>query len=240
MCRTLREADMRGEKVVKEFLIRYFYDRIRNDGILKKIRDHRPIYDVERQLQGMDTILYCHDGRELIIDEKSALSYVNSRLATFAFEIRWSRYGRTTDGWFIDDDLRTQYYFTMWLTSLPIFDEHTGKRLKKYDHIQYMTADHLTHIELYAINKQKLRDYLRNEFGLTVEVMKERAAQLVADGSRESCVNDKIKFVYSQHLAERPVNLVINKSVLRQVADALFEITPHHVKRNGRMIYGTP
>lgn len=242
MCRqSLREADMRGEGIVKEYLIRYFYERIRNNGILTKIRDYRPIYEIEQQLQGIDTILYCNDGRELIIDEKCALSYINKELPTFAFEIQWSRYGEPIDGWFINDDqLKTQYYFTMWLEGSPIINELTGQQLEGYRYIERMTIDDLKHIELYVINKKTLRNHLSDRLGLTVTVMKDRAAQLIDGGIAKSMVNRNISFVYSERLTEKPVNLVINKSVLRQIADATFEITSNQVKRNGIIIYEAP
>ena len=239
MCKTLRKTDMHGERIVKDYLIRYFYERIRNDGILPKILDYRAIDSVEQQLNGIDTIVYLTNGTSIIIDEKCALKYINTHLPTFAFEIQWNRYGEVSKGWLVNNALQTQYYFVMWIRGVPIKDSVTGDFLKSYDYVKKMTVETLSLIELYAINKHKLLKYLADN-GLTIDEMQSKATWLVKNNEEQYKVNADLKYFYSNHLAEKPVNIVISKELLKLIADSAFEITPNTVKRNGRIIYEAP
>ena len=239
MSRSLRTTDMQGERIVKQFLIRYFYDLIRKGRILDKIRNYSSIDQLEQQLQGIDTVLFLKNGDTLNIDEKCALKYINTALSTFAFEIQWSRYGQKMTGWLIHEKLKTQYYFLMWIKGRPILDPLTGKILEKYNYIQHMTIDDLTAIELFAINKQVLLAYL-SKIGITPEKMLAQADRMIKNNIEQATVTPDIKYFYSGYLAEKPVNLVISKRLLRKLADAVFYITPDQIKRNDVVIYEAP
>lgn len=236
MSKSLRETDMRGERIVKEYLTKYFYNLIRSNKILDKINDFSSIESIEQQFQGVDTVLYLNNGKTLNIDEKCALKYINTNLSTFAFEIQWFRYGEKTVGWFINQKLQTQYYFLMWVKGKPIIESKSGIQLKKYDYIQHMTVDDLTAVELFVVNKHLLLEYLC-KIGLPSEKLLKQANWMIDNNIEQSIVTPEIKYFYSGYLAEKPVNLVISKKLLKRLADAVFYITPNQVKRNDVIIY---
>ena len=235
---SLRTEDMKGEQIVKEYLIRYFYEPIKNNNILENIYDYRAINDYEQQINGIDTICYTINGQELKIDEKCALSYINKNLSTFAFELLWHRNGEEKDGWLINNNLQTQYYFIMWLNGIDIRDKNTGELLEKYDYIKKMTVDHINHIELFVIHKKLLIEYLA-KIGLSAESMKNKAREMIANNKTRDIVNQDIDiwYVYSNKLAEKPVNLIISKELLKKIANPIFEIEPNQIKRNKKTIF---
>lgn len=239
MSKSLRATDMQGERIVKEFLIMHFYDLIRNGEILDKIKDYQSIDSIEQQFQGVDTVLFLKNGRTLNIDEKCALKYINTNLSTFAFELQWFRHGKKTIGWLINPKLQTHYYFLMWIKGRPILNPLNGKILDKYDYIKRMTINDLIEIELFAINKQSLFDYL-HKIGLYNEKLLAQADWLIETNTEQAIVNSEIKYFYSGYFAEKPVNLVMSKRLLRKLADAVFYITPNQVKRNDVIIYEAP
>lgn len=238
MCQSLRSTDMQGERIIKQFLINNFYERIRNNKILNRVIGYESIDDIDLQMQGIDTYLFFNDGRRAAIDEKCALKYINTGLSTFAFEIQWQRHGKSTEGWFINDRLQTDIYFLMWLKGQPKYDSNTMLELTEYNYIRNMDVSDLTSIELYAISKRKLHEYL-GSIGLTKSQMEAKAFEMIKKGIKQQEFMEGIKFYYSSYLAEKPINLVIKKSILRRMA-VVFEITPSYVKKNGTIIYETP
>lgn len=236
MCRSLRQTDMQGERIVKKFLIKYFYERIRKNEILPQIINYRSVDLIDSQLQGIDTILYLNNGTSIVIDEKCALKYINTDLSTFAFEIQWNRKGETAKGWLVNRDLQTQYYFVMWLRGRQLMNPRSGAILSEYDYVKQMSVETITSIELFAINKNSLLKYL-DDIGLSIEQMEAKANWLVENNTKKHIVNADIKYFYSEHLAEKPVNIVISKNLLKRIADAIYDISPDQVKRNGRIIY---
>lgn len=232
---TLRKTDSKAESIVKEYLICNFYE------ILFKNK-YKSITDASLQQKGKDTIIF-DDKKGFAIDEKSAVHYINTPLSTFAFEIQFkNRAGNIVDGWFIDDTLETQYYFVMWIHAKPKYRKN-GDEIKGKDYLESFRKTDITLVEMYCINKEILKRYLHEKYHLTNDNMRKKANEMrmkYKESKHQSPLDDKIKYFYSGNLYEQPTNLVINKSVLKDLARSVYLIKPNEIIKNGVVIYETP
>lgn len=110
---SFRNQDMKAEQRLGEFMDTYFYSKLETDnkGILKCER----IIDKELQMNGIDVCIETINGK-IFLDEKAAIYYSNAMIPTFAFEINSIQTGHIepVQGWFINDELQTQYYMLIW------------------------------------------------------------------------------------------------------------------------------
>ena len=67
--------------------------------------------------------------------------------------------------------------------------------------------------------------------------MRTQADRMRTYNTEQTPVRPGVKFYYSGYLAEKPVNLVIKKTLLKAIADTVFEIMPDRVLRDGAVIY---
>lgn len=83
MVASLRKSDSIAEQALGAFLDEHFYETLhkRDAGF-----EYERVHDRKRQLKGMDVIVNYH-GNRIVIDEKSALHWINRNLRTFSFEL---------------------------------------------------------------------------------------------------------------------------------------------------------
>src|SRR5699024_4877331 len=90
--------------------------------------------------KGIDALYQMSSGESWIVDEKAQLNYLNRPLETFAFEIIYKRQNNKnilTQGWFINDDLKTTHYLLVYphsdqvksITTLKIINNFQKQRL---------------------------------------------------------------------------------------------------------------
>ena len=81
MVASLRKSDSIAEQALGAFLDEHFYETLhkRDAGF-----EYERVHDRKRQLKGMDVIVNYH-GNRIVIDEKSALHWINRNLRTFSF-----------------------------------------------------------------------------------------------------------------------------------------------------------
>ncbi len=77
------KSDKRGEEALASFLDTCLYSKMVEDKI---IQDFKRTEDKQTQLSGVDLILTTGT-RDVKVDEKSALQYINKDIPTFAMEI---------------------------------------------------------------------------------------------------------------------------------------------------------
>ena len=236
MAESTRSADMRGEAIVHEYMNRYFYQVVQNFKLLPLVASYKDITDRDMQLRGIDEQAVLTSGRVLNIDEKCALNYINENLPTFAFETAWFRNGSQMNGWFLNDDLETNYYYLMWLRGKHKYDDYTGAELFKYDYAKQIDLEDISSVELYPIQKYKLRKYLHS-IGLSKEQILEISNDMIQQNTKQYVFNRDIKFFHSVHLNEQPVNVVINKRILKENADSIYVITPDRIIRNNALMF---
>jgi hypothetical protein len=206
MATTLREMDNAAEAAISKYLDKYFYPVHTKNCIRYN--------DYATQMSGVDVKFDFKELVGILVDEKALTHYINKNLPTFAFEINFlSAEKRLIPGWFFDDNKATQYYLLSWVTA------------KKDDGI---SAEDITSLDTLLISRKRIIDMLA-----TYDATKEYAEGIAADLRERniSGVSHKERqkpfyFFFSTQLAEQPINLIIHKSKLEEIATARFTIQP--------------
>lgn len=213
-----RDQDMRAEEQLGRFMDKYFYEKIKDKN--KEGINFKRIVDKKIQLKGVDVCIEI-ENCQYFIDEKAALYYSNAMIQTFAFELEYLQplYREVVQGWFINDELDTEFYMLIWPNIK--CEQREGWKRKN---LKYLQRDDFTIVEAMLIKKSVLRNRLeKNQLGK--KRLLEYARELRKTGNREEKISDKIKIFYSYSLEEKPVNLVINKDMLKECAEAIFLIS---------------
>ena len=221
---SFRKIDMRAEQVLGEFMDEFFYSKLKSkDG--NPIRFKR-MTDYSSQMDGIDVCIEMDD-REIIIDEKASIYFSNAMIPTFAFELDSIQEGHENpvEGWFVNDDLKTEYYMLIW----PNVNckEIDGKWIRKP--LSKITKYDFTIVEAMMIKKKDIRALLEDK-GYDRPHLLEYAKRIRNMNSGietryDEDLNDGLKLTFSGQLAEKPINLVINKSILWYVAQRVYLIS---------------
>jgi hypothetical protein len=212
-----RVQDMSAESELAEFLDEFLYAPLLREGNFISIQR---MVEKEQQLQGIDVVVKTNKSVGYI-DEKAQLYYINKNIPTFAFELQFLKMGREIEGWFLNDNLKTDYYLLIW----PSASIDDVKRLKKED---------FTKLDALMISKKKLRDELTS-LGLDKETLTKRIYEI-----RKSRTYGKITtgiqgiYYYASDplkYVEAPINIVISKTRLTSLSDVHYEITTGGFKR---------
>ena len=196
-----RQIDLKNEKEIADYMDENFY--------AKYTTNFKRYSDRNTQLLGIDTTCDIANRKNMLIDEKAMMYYINKDIPTFAFELSFNLYGdRRVDGWFLDEKKLTQFYFMIWVNA--INDDLTN--FKKED---------ITNLEVIVIERKRLIKWLDSE-GFSIEKIMEYNDRIVKDnlvGKTYTKNNNKnFHFQYSNSLREKPVNIIIKKSVLKDIS----------------------
>ena len=229
---SFRQQDMRAEAELGKFMDENFYSRLKgkNGTPLKFER----VVNVNTQKKGVDVIISSPD-RSMLIDEKASFYYSNLMIPTFAFEIDSIQKGhdKPIAGWFINDELLTQYYMLIWPNVKCEKEKNGDKWIRK--NLNMIKKEDFTIVEAMLIDKSDIRQKLDEE-GFSKEYLIEYA-KLIRKGAvlnekekdpfknTERSLAKSIKVIYSGQLAEKPINLVIAKSLLKKVAKGIYLIS---------------
>jgi len=200
-----RQRDTKVEKEISLFLDEKFYPSI-NAKIVRHL-------DIETQMQGVDVSLSYKDLHDVPVDEKAMSHYINEDLPTFAFELSFLNKDNVIEGWFPDENKKTEYYLLIW-----IWATKDGDIIK----------DDITKLELCLVSRSKISDYLTQR-GYSPTQLREKANQIrVADidGAIDKSPGSDFYFYLSKRLVEAPVNVVIRKSILAGLAYEKFMFEP--------------
>ncbi len=230
---TLRSSDMKGERIVKSFLLRHYYPRRQASGAYTSYED---IADLDRQIAGEDTIVQLPNGTARIIDEKCALHYINDDLPTFAFEVQYrNRAGELADGWFLDDALSTQEYDVMWITCRP--KAIGGEPLTGKAYAKTLREEDITEIRLMQLDRQRLLGAVKRACGCTGDLrtfLMPHITALREEGERMRTKRWRyvghVKLLYTPYLKEQPINLVLGRdTILHRSCTAEWLVKPEGV-----------
>lgn len=207
--------DLQQEQELGAFLDSYFYPYI---GL-----PYTRISDMNSQFKGIDVSIY-NGNRYIYIDEKGAMTYINKDISTFAFELSYKNtHNIIQQGWLLDKAKITDLYLLAWL-----------RATKDYE----ITKDDITLVEAYIVSRSGLLKYLDENFGYSREKLLELDRE-VREGNQLgfSYVIGNVrkkgyKIMLSSHLAEQPVNIIISKELLREVASARYYITKNIVMKS--------
>ena len=212
-----RSIDMHAESALADFLDKYFYSRLLDEGLFSSIER---IQDIDMQKSRVD-VCASYRGSTIYIDEKAQLYYINKNLPTFAFELEYLHQGTLRLGWLLKETLLTTHYCLLWPSA-------TTTRFAE------LRMTDFTEIDGLIIQKNKLLQYLANQ-GLDSRTLR-TVAKLVLEKrvvGRQSIPQDGM-YLYasdSRQYSEAPINLVIRKSLLMRLSDMQYRITPGGFQR---------
>lgn len=208
-----RKIDSRGEKALGVFLDIYFYPKMAEERLLPIAQR---IYAKSLQRKGIDILI----GNQTKVDEKAQLYYINRPVESFAFEIDYydESANHIVDGWFINNSNETDAYLLMWIPEA------------RTTHINRLVAEDFEYIDADYLRKNRLKAYTER-LGLYDTTLKKNALMMREKNIERLSINDDCYMTYSiKGYSEKPINLVVRKSVLDEMSDNIFEIRKDNVK----------
>lgn len=216
---SLFKLDIKKEKQLSIWLDKYFYS---DKNLIQSFSRNRQL---NMQHKGVDISLESQeifgDEKEHYIDEKAAIKYVKKRheeesLGTFAFELDYYKDSELKCGWlFNDKNTSTEFYLVMWIwADVDEIDKKEENFYSNYDWTQ-ITNRNITKVEGLFLSKKTMRDYACS-LGVTPSAFKRL---------RKSGGANEPRVIISDKLAERPMNIVICKKKLIELATYHFERT---------------
>ncbi|MFT8640261.1 hypothetical protein [Bifidobacterium sp.] len=207
---TYRWTDHHNESALCDFLDEYFYERLASQGL-----SYERISDRRRQLAGIDVIVHSqfHDYK---IDEKATLHYANQMIPTFAFEISSIQgQGIERNGWFTNKSLETDFYMLLWPNVKRIDNATTTNSMQP----STLSKTDFSIVEGLLISRLRLQRHVEKQ-GWTCEALKAKAAELRAEDKHGRVpINSSDMYLFcTPNLAEKPINLVIRRKVLLNLA----------------------
>lgn len=260
------KGDLKSERAVNEFLQKYLYSYLVDDGIIDSFNSNTTM---DQQHKGIDTIMYIindeteEEARCINIDEKAAIHYARNNLgaeplSTFAFEVSYLKDGELKRGWLTNEKYKeTHAYFLCWLWIKP--------DANKYN----LACEDILKIEVLSIPKVKTRDKLimramgnkevktfESKADILRKKMKERGAyRLELEHQLDSLINalddrpdyNKAHLQFDtdllvarkypqwvltlpEKLYEQPLNIVIKREDLINLANSYWVVTPEGVE----------
>ena len=200
------KRDLNNEKILSKYL-----DSVYNKIPLALKRNN----DMNLQYKGVDLIF--NNKSKIYIDEKAQLDYLNADLPTFTFELSYLKRSEIKMGWFLDTSKITDYYFL-------ITDIRTNNKGS--------ISKGITHCKITSVNRQKLI-LLLDEIGLTYKRLSLYDQSIRAKNSKvkKTVINELYEksqgcLVYSEHLEEKPINLMLRLDFLikNNVAKKIYPI----------------
>ena len=175
------------------------------------------VHDRARQLKGIDAIGSI--GNDSInVDVKAIASQLN----TFCFEIS-GNVSTNQVGWLINPKLETTHYLIVYHT---VKGAERNYRLGK----RIMTVNNVIETEALLIEKEKLKSFIQKELGQNLDSVVKEIRKLDLEGRGvvrfnkemnvvKGTVNQKAYPTISLGLKEQPINVVIRKESLKELAD---------------------
>lgn len=217
-----RKNDTRGERALGLFLDRFFYPQF---CAIEGLTNTERIYDSVAQKDGCDVIIRTSAGATIAVDEKAQLHYINEPRTTFAFEISYYSDNalKIVDGWFVSSSNKTDYYNLVWIDSARI------------DQINRLVEEDFKEITVAFVSKKKIIQYLSNK-GFSIDYIKGIAREL-----RENEEDRKIElsngvflFYSSEGYDEKPINIVVDRRILMDLAYGTYKVTRNNCQKLSR------
>lgn len=209
MPKTFRESDNATEKAVSDFLDEYFYPKITSDW--------KRYTDKATQMTGVDVSFSINQLTNILVDEKCLAHYINKNIPTAAFEIDfYSSSGDLIEGWLFDINKITQYYLIIWIKA------NRDKNITKND---------ITELDCLLLSRERLLKYLNSE-NINRDIIKEISKRIRAtrlEGHHDKDNKKPYYYYLTLRLQERPLNIVIRKNKLIELAYKRFIVTTNNI-----------
>ena len=213
----------RENDIMAEYMRTNYYGNLFNKD-KTRVLDYQRITDVEEQKRGID-VTYTQNGTKYFIDEKAQMDYIynDEPLPTFSLEILNGSSGAI--GWFINKELKTQYYMFIW--------PHAERKP--------LTVANIEYAYFALVNKEKLQIEVEKRFQKSPSQLLEYARRLtqlkmgqkICD-QNGTCIGYRYKedgfddygyLYYTLSKQEQPVNLIVRRSWLEEVSETHGKIT---------------
>lgn len=206
---TFRSKDMEAERELAKFLDKHLYTK---EIFTRSDRTDNAF----TQIDGSDIIISIPSLgiKDAIVDEKASIYYINKDLRTFVLEISFLNRGyQIQKGWFVNDQLSTQYYLMQWIKA-NVADPRQVKE------------GNITEIECVLVSKKKLKDYFERE-GYDKTRLIQLSQQMRASQQKMLAPSGKpYRFFFTQNLAEKPVNILLNKEEYIRLGEFHYFVKP--------------
>jgi len=200
---------MEAERELAKFLDKHLYTK---DIFTRSDRTD----NASTQIDGSDIIISIPSLgiKDAIVDEKASIYYINKDLRTFVLEISFLNRGyQIQEGWFVNDQLSTQYYLMQWIKA-NVADPWQVKE------------GNITEIECVLVSKKKLKDYFERE-GYDKTRLIQLSQQMRASQQKMLAPSGKpYRFFFTQNLAEKPVNILLNKEEYIRLGEFHYFVKP--------------
>lgn len=199
----LRSRDMYVEREIAKFLDKHLYQ---SQDI---ITQYKRTDDIDSQLKGSDIIMSIPSKHIInaIVDEKAQTQYINKPLPTFALELSFiSANNEIIKGWLIDKNKETEYYLFQWI--------------HKCDSTWNIKSEDIKELEYALVSRSKILEYLASN-GYSIEMLNKKDTEIREKnqfGPYDKLPNKDFWFFHSTNLVESPINIVIRKKVLMEIA----------------------
>ena len=162
-----RSFDKTADKEMTEYTIETLFPCLNENCIYAEANYRR-----DTQVKGVDYVLMSEAGKEVYVDEKSQLHYLNNNSNTYSLEIGMlNKAGTHIEGWFIDEKNLTELY-------LFVFPNAEGKTYKDVKKEDFDKVDYL------LVPKEAIKDYLEGRMLSIEKVLAiEDIARTIADES---------------------------------------------------------
>ena len=222
-----KKDDMSVEQELTKFLDIYFYNKL-----YAKCKHITRITDKDQQIKGVDIIIDYENFPSVYIDEKAQMHYMDTCLNTFAFEISFiDNSNNQASGWLfmLIWPLETIYHNQI----ISITDELSRKNTVR-DLLKTMQYMDFKKLECYLIKRESVKKFLSRN-GWNEQKILEMSDKLRTNnkyGKTPVLESNSFYFYYSKPLeyGEAPINIVIRKNILYNLAYKRYLITPDYVK----------
>lgn len=193
-----RKSDENIENINNQYLDSKFYK--------SEVDSNIRITDKKLQVKGVDTIFNLNE-KQYICDEKVAAHYINKNLQTFAFELSFiNRSNDVQDGWLIDKNKLNNSYLLCWL------DKAVSDNPVSVDEIQES--------EIVLVTRESILTYLNSiHWDNNKLKLKAHSIRYGKDTKFGNILENGVKFSFSEKLVEKPINIILSREILRQIAD---------------------
>ena len=193
----LRKEDEKCADIVSSALNHLFYN---------KTKDFERVFDLNRQVKGIDTIFKLNN-KTYLCDEKAAIRYVNKQLNTFSLELFFvNKKNQMSVGWLLDDKKINNSFLFVWI------DKADNDILKSENDIR--------ELEIALVCRENILAFLEKN-GWDKNNLVKKCQKIISNPNEYlgNIINDNCKFSYSKKLVEKPINILISRDDLKKIAD---------------------
>lgn len=233
---TTKQEDMIAEQQLAKYLDKYLYDRLKS-----KCKSINRITDKTLQMEGIDVIIEYNNGNLVNIDEKAQLHYIDVCRNTFVFEIDFiGRDNILHQGWLYNNELKTDTYMLIWPKET-IYNEviksidNNKEQLNKIKEIlRNINRDDFVSVECYLIKRDTIKEYLSSK-GWNFQRILKKADEIRHNKKYKRTFvpeTDDFYFYFSEpfNYRESPINIVIKKDVLKELAHKKYNVTKDYLQ----------